>query len=119
MPIAFNCKPFLYSLAGQKAVKLTTPGKLYNAEAFPSAPYIKITGSGKITLYINNDAFAFSDVDGFIEIDSEMMNAFKGITPQNTKMTAPKFPVLYPGKNNISWVGNVSAVEIVPRWCTL
>lgn len=58
---------------------------MYNAEFFPSSPYIKITGSGTVTLTINNASFTFSDIDEYIEIDSEAMNAYKGTVAKNNK----------------------------------
>ncbi len=119
LSLTFNAKPFKYSFEGQKPVIIDKPQALYNAEAFPSKPYIKITGSGDITLNINNDKFDFKGVDEFIEIDSEIMNAFKGTEPQNGKMSADGFPALYSGDNNISWSGDVERLEIIPRWCSL
>lgn len=119
LALTFNCKPYKYSIEGQKAVVFTAAGDLYNAEFFASLPYIRITGAGAVTLYINNEAFSFSDIDGYIELDSEMMNAYKGVSPQNDKMTSAAFPSLTPGKNSISWTGAVEKVEIVPRWCCL
>ncbi len=117
--LTFNCKPFKYSFEGQNAIVFTAAGSLYNAEFFPSLPYIKITGSGTVTLFINNTSFTFTDIDGYIEIDSEIMNAYKGTVAQNNKMTGSGFPSLAPGNNSISWVGNASSIEIVPRWCCL
>lgn len=119
LALTFNCKPFKYSIEGQQAVTFTEAGDLYNAEFFASLPYIKITGAGAVTLYINNRTFSFSDINGYIELDSEIMNAYKGTIPQNNKMTAATFPVFQPGNNVISWVGNVERLEIVPRWCSL
>lgn len=119
LSISFDCKPFKYSFEGQKKTVLTAAEGLYNAEAYPSLPYIKIVGSGTITLSINNDSFSFTGVDEYIEVDSEIMNAYKGTERQNTKMTTASFPTLAPGANAISWTGSVSSVEIVPRWCCL
>lgn len=119
LDISFNCKPFKYSFEGEKVITFTAAGSLHNAEAFSSLPYMKITGSGNITLYINNEAFVFTDVDEYIELDSEMMNACKGISPQNNKMSSSGFPKLTPGENNISFTGAVEKIEIVPRWCSL
>ncbi len=76
LSLTFNCKPFKYSFEGQNAIVFTAAGSLYNAEFFPSLPYIKITGSGTVTLFINNTSFTFTDLDGNIEIDSEIMNAY-------------------------------------------
>lgn len=89
------------------------------AEGFTATPYIKITGSGGITLYVNNRAHTFKDVNEYIEIDGEIMNAYKGDLLQNSKMVTTLFPKLVAGANNISWAGNVTKVEIIPRWCRL
>lgn len=115
----FNCKPFKYSKDGQFKKEYAEAFTLKNPEHFGSKPYIKITGSGDITLSVNNSSFNFTGVEEYIEIDSEIMNAFKGTLPQNHKMATPFFPVLIPGNNNISWVGTVNNVEIIPRWCCL
>lgn len=117
--LSFNCKPFKYSFEGQQPVVFTAAGTLYNAEFYPSAPYIKITGSGTVTLTVNNDSFTFTDIDEYIEVDSDIMNAYKGIQPQNNKMSGAAFPTLLPGNNVISWAGDVQRLEIVPRWCCL
>ena len=119
LSLTFNCKPFKYSFEGQQPVVFTASGTLYNSEFFPSLPYIKITGSGTVTLTINNNAFVFKGIEEYIEIDSEIMNAYKGTQPQNNKMTGAAFPTLLPGNNVISWVGNIKKLEIVPRWCCL
>lgn len=117
--LSFNCKPFKYSFEGENTIVMTAAGTLFNAEFFPSNPYIKIVGNGTVTLFINENSFLFTDIDEYIELDSEMMNAYKGITAANDKMTADAFPVFKPGNNSISWVGNVERLEIIPRWCCL
>lgn len=119
LALTFNCKPFKYSFEGQNTITFTEAGTLYNAEFFASAPYLKIIGSGTITLTINNNSFTFTDVDEYIEVDSEQMNAYKGIEPQNNKMSGIDFPIFEPGNNTISWVGNVEKIDVVPRWCCL
>ena len=118
LSLSFNCKPFKYSFEGQRTVEMTAAGTLYNAEQYESKPYIKVVGSGTITLAINNSSVTLSSVDEYIELDSEMLNAYKGTAAANNQMSGD-FPVLVPGKNNISWTGNVTRLEIVPRWCCL
>lgn len=117
--IDFNCKPFRYSYLGQNNITITESTKIYNPEVYNSLPYIKITGSGNITLSINNKSYVFENIEEYIELDSELMIAYKGIEPQNKKMTSIYFPTLEPGENNISWVGNAASLDIIPRWCTL
>lgn len=118
LSLSFNCKPFKYSFEGQRTVEMTAAGTLYNAEQYESKPYIKVVGSGTITLAINNSSVTLSSVDEYIELDSEMLNAYKGTAAANNQMSGD-FPVFAPGDNTISWVGNVTRLEIVPRWCCL
>lgn len=117
--IAFNCKPFLYLTTGLNTITLTQAGTVTNPELFPSYPYIKITGSGNVTLSIGSASFVLTAIGPSIEIDSEIMNVYRGATSLNSKMTSSGFPVLLPSNNSISWTGTVTKVEIIPRWCTL
>ncbi len=117
--IQFNCKPFKYLIEGKRPLLLEAAQTIRNPEYFPAKPYIKITGSGTITLSINSKTYLFQDVDDYIEIDSESMNAFKGTASRNVNMFTHTFPELEKGDNAISWTGTVSSVEIIPRWCCL
>ena len=117
--ISFNCKPFMYSFAGRDTITLTEPGTVTNPEAFAALPYIKITGGGDITLHIRNHSYSLTGVSSYIELDSEMMAAYKGSVLCNDKINFKEFPMLPTGKSNISWTGAVTQVEIVPRWRTV
>lgn len=117
--LKFNCKPFRYRIDGRQEIHITEPRKIYNPEDWESAPYIKIVGSGNITLSINNDTFAFLNVDGYIELDSEMHMAYKGTELQNDKVTFTTPPAFLPGLNNLSFTGAVDKIIIIPRWCCI
>lgn len=117
--IKFTRKPYKRLIKGDASIILTEATTIHNPEGFTSSPHIKITGTGNITLYINNRSHVFKDIEDYIEIDSEMMNAYKGITLQNNKMYTTTFPKLVAGENNISWTGKVTSIEIIPRWIKL
>ncbi|BBN99154.1 phage tail domain-containing protein [Sporolactobacillus terrae] len=116
--IIFNCKPFKKSLVGLETVTLTTEKTLYNAEAFKSEPYLKVYGSGDVTIYVNNQSINLKGIEDYIEIDSEMKNCFKDTQAQNDRLRSD-WPVFLPGENNISWTGTVDKLEIIPKWRTL
>ena len=80
---------------------------------------MKIYATGAITLYINDRAHTFKEIEDYIEVDSALLNAYKGDTLQNNKMTTTLFPKLVAGENKIRWAGNVKKIDIVPRWCCL
>lgn len=114
--LTFNCKPFRYLVSGENTTTLTTGGTITNPTNFSSLPYIKITGSGNVTLHVNSNSYSLSTISPNIEIDSEMMSVYRGTTLLNSKAGFDEFPVFEPGENAISWTGTVAKVEIVPRW---
>ena len=86
--------------------------------------YIKIYGSGLIRLMVQPEgqgtsSWGFAGVDEYIEIDSELMNCYKGIVLKNDTVMGDGFPMLKPGTNTISCVGAVTRIEVIPRWCCL
>lgn len=115
----FNCKPFKYRIDGENDIEITKATTLYNPEEWESLPYIKIIGTGAVTLHINNNSFYISAIDDYIEINSELQSAYKGNTLQNSKINFTTFPTLSAGTNNISWVGSVSKIIIKARWCCI
>ena len=122
--VTFNCKPYKYSFAGQEV--LATSAKrlsVTNLTAFESQPYIKLYGSDAVTLNVSSrdstSLWTISAIDEYIEIDSELMNCFKGTDLKNDTVTGDDFPVLKPGENVIACTGNVRRLEIIPRWCCL
>ena len=117
--ISFNCKPFMYSFAGRETITLTEPGTVTNPEAFAALPYIKIIGGGDITLFIGARAYAVRSVESYVELDSELMAAYKGSVLCNDKINFSEFPVFPPGENSVSWTGAVTQIKIVPRWRTM
>ena len=123
--VTFNCKPFKYSYEGQQTIAEGNPRlTVTNPTTFDSRPYIKIYGSGTVRLMIMPDGqgtttWVISDVDEYIEIDSELMNCFKDTVLKNDTVKGAGFPVLKPGVCTINCTGDVTRIEIIPRWCCL
>lgn len=118
--VNFNCKPLRYSFEGQNTILIPAAGtSLYNPENLAAKPYIKIYGSGTISISINNITLTISNVNGYVEIDSETQNVYQSSTLKNSDTMGSMFPDLAPGDNLISFTGSVTGAEIVPRWCTI
>lgn len=117
--IVFTCNPYKYSHTGQETISITTPTSLMNPEPFDSLPYFKLTGSGAATLYVAGQSIRISNIDGYLELDSEIAQAFKGAVNKNSTVTLDEFPVMPAGEIPITWEGNITKVEIIPRWRTL
>lgn len=118
--INFRLKPYKYRVESSEIKLITNGMTLLNQERRPAKPYIRVEGSGDITLRNNGeDWIILRNVVDYIEVDSEVMSAYKDTSQENNKMIStlsPLFPLLSPGKNTISWNGNVSKLEIMPRW---
>lgn len=122
--VTFNCKPYKYSFAGQEMVAVDDSTlTVTNPTAFESRPYIKLYGSGVVTLNISSrdstSLWTISAIDEYIEIDSELMNCFKGTTLKNDTVKGAEFPVFKSGVCTINCTGDVSRIEVIPRWCCL
>lgn len=120
IPLNFKCHPVKYALSGQQKMVFQNGTAIFNPENRPSKPLVEITGSGNITLQNNGqDWIVLTAVDGYITIDARTMSVYRGTEKAFSKMNAnlkPMFPVFNSGNNQITWSGDVSKVEITPRW---
>lgn len=115
--ITFRLKPYKRKI-NTKPIILTNGATLVNIGMRKSKPLINITGSGNISLKNNGeDWLTLRSVDQRITIDSELMIVYKDNIPQYAKVVDLKgFPILNEGHNKITWSGNISKLEIDPRW---
>ena len=118
--ISFSCKPYKKEM-NEDIITITESTNIYN-NYMSSNPLIKVVGDGDITININNQKLILKGLEDEIEVDCELMNAYKKINDNivllNNKMYSD-FPILEAGENNISWSGNVTQIEITPRWVVL
>ena len=112
--VEFEIQPFGYDVFEQTLVK-TAPFSLFNIGTVDSEPLITIFGTGNITLYVNNQSISLKEIAGSITIDSEMQNAYNGAASMNNKMSG-EFPILSLDENHVTWLGNVTKLEIQPNW---
>lgn len=113
--VTFKVNPFFYLDSGDLIVTITAATKIYNPGTIYSEPIIKIYGSGNIDLGIGNKIYSFKSVDEYIVVDSELKYVYKDTLNQGDKMTGD-FPVFKVGDNDIAFTGNVSKIEITPKW---
>lgn len=113
--VTFICSPFAYLNDGIEVITITSPTTLINYGFMEAKPYMKIYGSGTITLIVNSISITFNNVTDYIEVDSRLMDCYKDSTLRNGDMIGD-FPILEAGENNISWTGTITKIEIEPRW---
>ncbi len=115
--VTMDTQPFKYNINPiADELTLTAPTIIRNGGTVYSEPIITVYGSGNITLNINGVDFPLYGVSEYITIDSEMMEVFKGNVSQNSKYGGDGFPRFEVGENAIGWTGNVSKIEIQPKW---
>ena len=121
--ISFSCKPFRRTVEGDASVPFFKDGSITNPFPFTSRPLIRVIGTGEGTLTLttpNHTAiWTFTDINGYLDIDSEQMNFYKDATPMNDTGSGSGFPLLYSGDNEVAFSGDIIEVHITPRWCCL
>ncbi|EKO1913625.1 phage tail family protein [Clostridium botulinum] len=113
-PVIFVCDPFGY-MDGEFLIIDKNNFTIYNEGTYESQPYLKICGSGDISLNINDEVIKLKNVNNYIELDSEIQECYRGNLNCNNDMQG-EFPTLKIGENKISWTGNVSKIEVTPNW---
>lgn len=122
--VNFHVQPFKYSAVERiKTINAESEDsfRVLNSGNTVARPRITITGSGTINLSLNNHQMFVINLgnEGYITIDTEEMNAYKGSVLKNRLVTGnyDNFALTL-GMNIISWTGDVDAVSIekYSRW---
>lgn len=116
--ISFICKPQRFLKTGKNTVTFTADGTITNPTRFDARPLLRVYGVGSVG--IGGTTINIFQADEYTDIDSEMMDCFKGSANKNANVTFSgyDFPVLHPGSNGVALSG-VTKVEITPRWWTV
>jgi phage-related protein len=119
--LSFNCKPQRFLTSGLEVTTLTEDDIIENPTLYPSAPLMKVTGTG--TLGINSENVVIANTYpqlGYMYIDFDSGRCYCNGQSMDEQVTFPGYdlPKLLPGENTITLTG-ITAVEIVPRWWTL
>lgn len=122
--VYFDCAPQSFLKTGQYPIAFKTPSSLHNPTAEIAKPVITIRGSGSGTVTVGDVTVEVKQIQDQITLDCETQNAYRQVgdgAPENMNscIYAPLFPELVPGVNAISWTGDITGVDIIPRWWTL
>lgn len=109
--------PFKYSVdKADEEMSLTAGATIYNQGTVYSEPIITVYATGNVTLKINDVNYTLTAIDGYVAINSELQEVHKDTINKNNSFSALDFPKFQVGENTISWTGNVTRVEIQPKW---
>lgn len=120
LSIKFDCMPQRFLKSGEEVITLTDASgtNVRNPTSLPALPKLIVYGSGEGTITHNmSTELTISDIDGFVELDSEIQRAYKLNVPKDD--TVSGFLVFDRGVNYIQFSGGITKIEITPRWWRL
>ena len=127
MELTFDCKPQRFLKSGEESIYMAAPRELWNY-GMESLPMIRVYGNvnddessptGPAYLTIGDVTIRIDYLHNVVGIDCETQDAFKNNQNCNGHIYAPAFPSLKPGRNEISWSGNIAGIDVIPRWWTV
>lgn len=115
--ITFDCKPQKYLNSGRNPLGRTDGSIITNPTAMPSKPFMRIYGTGQVTL--GDYSFTINSNSSFVDIDCETMQIFRGTTNLSNTVTMSEFPELPSGDTTIGLASGITSFSITPRWWKL
>lgn len=116
LTIEFFVEPFFYLDNGDELHTFSEPFTFYNLGAIESEPFIKIYGNGEIVLNVNSQFVRLKNVVESITMDTKRKICFRDTLNEGRKMQG-EYITFKKGENNVTWTGEVSKIEVIPRWC--
>ena len=110
----FILEPFKYE-NDENIMVLSDYTDIYYQGTISGEPNIKIHGNGNIQLTVNNETIQINNVNEYVELDSKFLLCINKDRTSKSRDMIGHFPLLGKGSNKISWKGNISKVEILPR----
>lgn len=115
----FTCRPERFLKSGENPVYVTSPGSsMTNPTKYASKPLILIQGQGTCSVTINDKTITATNLQDYIYIDCERMDAYRLETENRNGNISGDFPTIAPGDNTVS-VSNGTFATITPRYFTI
>lgn len=118
--VSFDCQPQSFLLSGQSVLEVSQNSWMLNPTGYTALPLIEVIGQGPAELTVGDVTVSIlNSPNEVLFIDSDTQNAYDSTGYQNKNISAMEFPSLKAGKTQISWTGNITKVNITPRWWKL
>ncbi len=113
----FRCQPYRYAYPAPATITKTVSGQtITNSGNVDAEPLIVVTGSGDVTLTIGAKTVQIAGLASKITIDVAAGLAYNGAVNLTGSLTGDWPLTIPPGINAVSWVGDVTKIEITPAW---
>lgn len=114
--VGFWCDPLAREVE-EETITLYRAQSIDNPGTETALPKIEVTGTGDILIAVGDIYVQLSGLNGTAVIDSEIKSVYvQGGGAGGVTLIDRAFPVLPVGETNISWTGNVTSVQVTPRW---
>lgn len=114
--IEFNCKPQRFLKSGEIPLTFNANGSFYNRTNYPALPHLRVYGSSAGTVGLGSYIITISQIDEYVDIDCELMDAYKGATNCNANVSFNADEIkLLSGTNGITFTGGITSVVLTPR----
>lgn len=122
--VNFNCDPRAFLKTGENMIEFAEPGTLINPTAFNALPLITVYGTGPGTVTVGTETVTIHAITEPIILDCDLQQAYSqpgegAPENKNADIYAIPFPELLPGENAVAFDGDITKVEIIPRWWEL
>lgn len=120
--LSFDLFPMKYLAANYNTERALGNGKTFTNKGTQVAyPIITLTGTGDVTLTVNDKKFVLKNITDGVVIDCEnqVVTDLSKKHSQMDKVYSYPFPNLKTGSNTISWDNTVFTGTIIERWCEL
>lgn len=116
--LTFDCKPQRFLKSGEETIVMTSDAIIVNPEQTTALPLIRVYGAGVLTVGETVITIA-AHANEYIDLDSEIQDAYCGAVNCNSSVTLADFPFLGPGETQIDLGAGITRIEITPRWWRL
>lgn len=118
--ISFTCRPERFYKNAEAEIEVNNGDEIINPTRFASKPliHIEVASDEEVTVSIGGVGIT-AQVEDFINIDCEQMNAYRLEGENMNTEISGTFPVIAPGNNGIAITGTVTKVTIIPKYYTI
>lgn len=117
--LSFSCRPERFLKSGERVITTASSVTLNNPTGMPARPLLRVYGTGAGTLSVGAVIVYIDAIDGYVDIDCDLCDCYKGAVNCNSDVRLSEFPTLGAGSTGVSITGALASVEITPRWWRL
>lgn len=117
--LTFNCRPERFLKTGDVPRTITAAATFNNPTGMTAKPLLRVHGTGAGVLTVGDQIVYIDAIDGYVDIDCDLCDCYKGATNCNGNVRLGNFPTFGAGSTGVSFTGGITSVDVTPRWWCL